>query len=109
MPNIDKQAALMRERGYIYSSEAARLLGVAPRTIWHHLDEGHVPFIRVGQTRYMKINDLIAWFGRESPESAAEVAALLMRESPGVTALVVQSDDEQLGYNATPRRTTRRK
>jgi hypothetical protein len=106
MPNIDKQAALMRERGYLPINLAAHLLGVAPKTLRLHMDSHDLPGIRLGSIRYLTVDGLIAWYGRDSSESAVEIAQLLGATPRALPTPVqsVLSGDLQYKRGATRRK-----
>ena len=47
--------------------EAARSLGISPRTLWAHTKSGAVPHVRLGRRILYPVRELRDWLGKGSP------------------------------------------
>lgn len=50
-----------RDRLLVDEPEAARLLGISPRTLWSLRHEHQIPWVRIGRRVLYAVSDLLAW------------------------------------------------
>jgi len=62
------------ERLALRPVEAARVLGVSPRTLWSWTRRGLIPYIRVGRVIRYPYSTLREWLAREARTTAGVVS-----------------------------------
>lgn len=60
----------------INCSQAARLLGVSPRTLWHYVGRGLVPSIRIGHRRMFSVEQLQNWVREQAAAQLKRAEAI---------------------------------
>ncbi len=81
-----------RDRPTVRESEAAEIIGISQRQVGRMVDSGELRLRRVGRTRLILTESLIAWGKGESPVEPEEIAV-----SPAVLKAAALWHKERFG------------
>jgi excisionase family DNA binding protein len=61
-----KQADIMRARGFIRVTEAARIIGITPKTVYDWVSDGKVEGAQLGSAHYVSVASLVQKLGPDA-------------------------------------------